>query len=74
MPAATPVTTPLELMEATDGVALLHTPPAVALDKLVVAPAQAVTVPVIGPTTGKAFTVTEVVTTVTQPVIELVTV
>ena len=60
MPAATPVTTPPAVMVATAGVALLHVPPAVALLKVVVEPAQTVVIPAMA--TGNGFTVTVAVT------------
>ena len=67
MPAATPVTTPPLVIVATDVLELLHTPLAVASDKVVVKPAHTLVVPVIAATTGFAFTVTTLVTVVVQP-------
>ena len=56
VPAAIPVTTPDELMVATVLLLLLHVPPGVAIERVVVLPVQAVVMPVISaPTT--AFTV-----------------
>jgi hypothetical protein len=60
VPAETPVTTPVPAITvATEGVALLHVPPAVALLKVVVVPEHRVVVPVIR--TGFGFTVTVIV-------------
>ena len=58
VPDETPVTTPEEFMVATAMLLLLQTPPDGLLDRVVVLPAQTLVVPVIGETTGKAFTVT----------------
>ena len=66
-PADTPVTTPPALIVATAPLDELHTPPAVASDKVVVLPTHTVVVPVIAATTGSALTVTVAVTAVTQP-------
>ena len=59
VPAATPVTTPAELIVATL-VVLLHTPPVVPVGslKVVVVAGQRVSVPDIVPATGAGFTVT----------------
>ena len=59
LPAATPVTTPVEAL--TVAVAILddvQTPPAVTSASVVVAPAHTDVVPVIAVTTGKALIVT----------------
>ena len=66
VPADTPLTTPT-LTVALDASLVLHTPLAVASVKVVVDPAQTETVPVIPDTTGRALTVTTVLTAVTQP-------
>jgi hypothetical protein len=62
------VTTPLELIEATLGEALLQVPPLVVLNKLVVRPTQTDVIPVIGLTVGNGLTVTAVVVAL-QPVV-----
>ena len=68
MPADTPVTTPVELLiVATAVLLLLHTPPLELLLKVVVLPTQVLELPVIGPNTGLAFTVTPNVAVPTQP-------
>jgi len=56
VPPETPVTTPPALIVATAGVALLHVPPAVASDNVVVKPMHTLVVPVI--TAGNGLTVT----------------
>ena len=59
LPAATPVTTPVEAL--TVAVAVLddvQTPPAVTSESVVVAPAHTDVVPVIAATVGKALIVT----------------
>ena len=61
------VTTPVALTVATDWVALLQTPDAVALDNAVVEPTQTLAVPVMLATTGRAFTVIVADTAVTHP-------
>ena len=66
VPAVTPVTTPEALMVAFP-LELDHVPPEVAFDKLVVAPAQTVVVPVIVPALGRAFTVTVAIVVLLQP-------
>ena len=61
LPAATPVTTPVDAL--TVAVAVLddvQTPPAVTSDKVVVAPSHTEVVPVIAATVGWAVTVTVV--------------
>ncbi len=73
VPAETPVTRPDALTVATAVLLLLHTPPEVAFEYCVVEPTQTVFVPVVAATTGKAFTVTSLVTAVEQ-LLELVTV
>ena len=67
VPAVTPVTNPLLFTVATAGVALVQTPPEVALDNCVVLPIQAVNDPVIAFTTGKALMVTVAVCEAVQP-------
>ncbi len=68
VPAATPVTTPVEaLIVATPVLTDFQTPPLVVLDKVVVLATQTLVVPVIAAITGKAFTVTVVLTESTQP-------
>jgi hypothetical protein len=60
VPTVTPVTIPVdEPMVATDVLLLLHVPPPVALDNVVVAPTQTDNVPVIA--AGNEFTVTTLV-------------
>ena len=61
MPAVSPVTKPALLIVATEGEAELQVPPVTESDRLVVAPVQAVGVPVIAPADGVAFTVTNTV-------------
>ena len=68
LPAATPVTTPVDA--STVAVAVLddvQTPPAVRSDKVVVAPSHTEVVPVIAATVGNALIVTVVVTELTHP-------
>jgi hypothetical protein len=48
VPGDTPVTTPVPETVATVGVPLIHTPPVVAVARVVVLPAQTVSVPVMG--------------------------
>ena len=72
-PAATPVTTPEALTVATAVLLEDQVPPAVASLKFVVEPTQTEAVPVIAAATGRALTVTPVVTAVVQP-LALVTV
>jgi hypothetical protein len=64
VPGATPVTIPEEVMLAVVVGLLLHVPPAVVLDKAVVAPSQILSVPVM--VAGIGFTVIVFVTI--QPV------
>ena len=66
-PAATPVTTPLELIVAVAVFAVDHTPPPVAFVKVVVAPAQTAVAPLIVPAVGNALIVTVSVTALVQP-------
>ena len=66
-PAATPVTTPEALTVATAVLLDDQVPPAVASASVVVEPTQTLVVPVIAATTGRALTVTPVVTAVVQP-------
>jgi hypothetical protein len=72
-PAATPVTTPEALTVATAVLLEDQVPPAVTSLSVVVDPTQTDVVPVIAATTGRALTVTPVVTAVIQP-LALVTV
>ena len=68
LPAATPVTTPVDA--STVAVAVLddvQTPPSVTSDKVVVAPSHTEVVPVIAATVGNALIVTVVVTELTHP-------
>ena len=59
VPAATPVTTPvLEFTVAMAVLLLLQLPPVVAFARVVVLPIQALSVPVIAATVGRAFKVT----------------
>ena len=57
VPAATPVTTPVEDTVATAGLDDVHAPPAVAEANCVVEPAHTVVAPVIAATVGFTFTV-----------------
>lgn len=57
VPGAMPVTTPELFTEASSGVAELQTPPAVALDSVVVPLTQADSVPVMGCTDGNGVIV-----------------
>jgi hypothetical protein len=66
-PAETPVTTPEALTVATAVLLEDQVPPAVASLKVVADPTQTLVVPVMAATTGRAFTVTPVVTAVVQP-------
>jgi hypothetical protein len=72
LPAATPVTSPVELTEAFED-ELLHVPPVVPdADKEVDAPTQTNEAPVIVPADGNGLTVIEeVATSVPQPVVTL---
>ena len=67
VPAATPVTTPVELTVAVAVLADDHTPPVVVLESVVVAPSHTDVVPVIDATTGNALIVTVVVTELVHP-------
>ena len=67
MPAATPVTTPVELIVAVAVLAVDHTPPVVVEASAVVAPSHTDVVPVMAATTGKLLIVTVVVTALVQP-------
>jgi hypothetical protein len=68
VPAATPVTTPVEaLIVAVAVLAVDHTPPVVVLESVVVAPSHTDVVPVIAATTGKLLIVTVVVTALVHP-------
>ena len=67
-PEAMPLTNPVVLTEPTDGVTLLHTPPAAPSVSVVLTPAQTTGVPVIVPAFGNALTVTtRVAAAVPQP-------
>lgn len=57
VPAATPVTTPVELIVATDVLLLVQVPPEVASDNVVVEPVATDDAPVIAAITGKGLTV-----------------
>ena len=61
VPAATPVTIPVDPTVATDVVPEVHAPPLVPSLNAVVAPAHNVAVPEIVPAPGTVFTVTTVV-------------
>ena len=62
VPAATPVTTPLELfMVATNVVPLVHTPPEVASESVAVKPMQGAAIPAIAAGVGTTVTVFVVV-------------
>ena len=63
VPVATPVTTPEVPIVATEVVTLLHVPPDVASDKVVVPPTAKKATPVIVPVAGSGFTVTIMVAT-----------
>ena len=67
MPAATPVTTPVELIVAVAVLAVDHTPPVVVEASVVVEPAHTDVVPVMAATTGKLLIVTVVLTVLVQP-------
>jgi hypothetical protein len=67
VPAATPVTTPVELIVAVAVLAVDHTPPVVVEASVVVAPSHTDVVPVMAATTGKLLIVTVVVTALVQP-------
>ena len=61
VPVAIPVTTPIELTVATPVAVELQVPPVIALERAVVAPTQAVCVPVMGPALVPGLTVITVV-------------
>ena len=67
VPAAPAVIFPAEPMVATEVLLLLHVPPVVVLFRVVVAPWQALIVPVIAATVGNGLMVTIAVTIVVQP-------
>ena len=68
LPAATPVTTPVDASTVAVAVLLeLQTPPAVALVSVVVEPTHTPVVPLIAATTGNPLIVTAVVTELVQP-------
>lgn len=69
VPGAMPLTTPPELIEATDRLPDVHEPPLVAFASVVVPPGQSDSVPVIG---IAAFTVTVWVTKDEPQVLEIV--
>ena len=56
VPAALPLTTPADVIEAIAGLLLLQVPPVVVLLKVEVRPTHNVVVPVIVPADGAAFT------------------
>ena len=58
LPAATPVTIPVDPMDATDVLALLHVPPLTLLLRVVVIVAHTEDAPEMLPAFGKGFTVT----------------
>jgi hypothetical protein len=58
VPLATPVTTPLELIEAIAELLLLHVPPLTASVNVVVKPLQTVAAPLIVPALADVDTVT----------------
>ena len=62
VPAAIPLTVPELLTVAMVALLLLHTPPVVVLDKVVVDPTQTLFEPVMAATDGNPFIVTTVVT------------
>ncbi len=61
VPAATPVTNPVEFIVATLVFTDFQTPPEVVLDNCVVFPTHIVVLPVIAPIVGRAFTITLIV-------------
>ena len=66
VPAAIPVTTPVDTPTVAFVLPLVHVPPVTGSLRLVVAPMQTVAVPVIGE--GNAFTVTTFVTAHPAPI------
>ena len=67
VPADTPVTMPLaEPIVATAGVLLLHVPPVVMLERVVVAPIHVVSVPVMGDEIAELTVTTLVATALPQ--------
>ena len=58
VPPVTPVTTPVPVTDATPAAVLDHVPPDEVSDKVTLVPWQNDEVPVIGPTTAAAPTVT----------------
>ena len=67
VPAATPVTNPVEASTVATALDDDQTPPAVALVNVVAEPAHTSVVPLIAATTGRALTVTACVTKLVQP-------
>ena len=67
VPAVRAVTSPFAAMVATARSLEDHTPPVVVFASVVVPATQTSVVPVMGATTGSAFTVTVVVVVATQP-------
>ena len=67
VPAATPVTTPVEASTVATALDDDQTPPVVALVNVVAEPAHTSVVPLIAATTGRALTVTACVTKLVQP-------
>ena len=72
-PTLTPATTPALVIVATSGVKLLHIPPNVSFESVIVEPTQTLLLPLIAAIVGKLFTVTRDVAVVEQ-LFELVTV
>ena len=62
-----PVTTPVALTLATAELELVQTPPGVVLESVMLEPTQPFVVPLIAPTVGEAFTVTDAVEADEQP-------
>jgi len=67
VPAATPVTKPAEPTVAIPVLPLLHVPPEVPSDKVMLEPAVTVDKPVIAPAEGSGFTVTVAMTWQPEP-------
>jgi hypothetical protein len=61
VPDEMPVTTPLVFIVPTDVVLLLHTPPLVEFDNVILPPTHTLFAPVIAETIGNEFTTTVVV-------------
>ena len=69
MPAPTPVTSPVVVTVATEVLLLLQMPPVVASVNWVVLLTHTPDAPAMAATTGKGFTVTEVLATAVQPLL-----